>query len=437
MTDTRSITKELIHFSLPLILSGLLQQLYSWADAFIVGHAGAAGETMLAAIGSVTTITNLLIQSIVGFTLGLSILAAQEYGRGSKERLGVVSAHFLPLLCAVYTILAFLMISGVRPILQFMDTPAELLEYAIDYLRVILVGIPFLAIYNLFAALFRAVGDSKVAFYAVLLSSILNVILDILLVLVFPFGVQGAAIATVLSQAMMTLFILLYGCRRYPELMPKRGFRADPSVLQAGARLGFPPMLQNSIVSLGNLILQNFMNNFGAATVLAITTAYRVDLIMLLPIINSGAAISSMAARAYGEGDFRKLRTIRFSSCVLMVCIALFLTVSMYLFGASFIAFFGVTGQALAEGQLFFRDISVFYTLFGAAIVLRSVLEGTGDVTFCSAAGIATLGVRIGGSYLLRPLLGSRAIAFAEGISWTVLLLLMIFRTLQTRKKLL
>lgn len=255
----------------------------------------------------------------------------------------------------------------------------------------------------------------------------MNVIGDILLVAVLSYGVAGAAFATVLSQAAMTIFIILYARTKYPHILKGKSANiTDRKLFQEGFSFGLPPTIQNSITSLGNIVLQNFMNGFGAMTVFAITTAYRVDSIMLLPIINLGAAISSLVARAKGAGDPKKMKAYCMSGLTLMLVIAGSLAAVMYFFGAVFIAFFGVTGEALEGGASFFRDISIFYVFFGIAVVLRSVLEGMGDLKYCSFMGISALGVRVVMLYILRPVAGMRAIALAEGISWTMLLIVFI-----------
>lgn len=429
-----SIAGEMIRFSLPLIMSGILQQLYSWADAFIVGHSGETGELMLAAVGATGSITTLLVQTIVGFTLGLSIMAAQEYGKKNMERLRRITGSFGPALAAIYTVLAVLAIACVRPILRVMSTPDEIFDYSAQYLKIVLWGVPFLAVYNLLAALLRAVGNSKASFYAVLLSSLMNVALDVLLVLVFPLGVAGAAAATVISQIAMTVFMALYLKLRYPELIAHH-MLFDHSVFRQGLSFSIPPTVQNSITSAGNLVLQHFMNQFGAITVLAITTSYRVDSLMLLPIFNLGSAISSMTARSLGEGDAKKVRSCLKTGLWIMFAVCGVLTVMMFLFGSSFVAFFGVTGEALETGKQFFRDLSLFYVPFGIATAMRSALEGIGDISYCSAVGIGTLVIRIVFSYIFRPLMGNRAIAFAEAVAWMCLLVLMTARLLQKKKQ--
>ena len=434
MTKPRSTARELVAFSMPLILSGILQQLYSWADAFIIGRA--EGELPLAAVGATTSISYFFINTILGFTLGLSILGAQHFGRKDRDAVRRLMNCFLPLLVPVYVLLAAAAFVLAKPILQVMNTPEDIFADAFIYLQIIFAGIPLLACYNLYAAMLRAVGNTKAAFYAVLLSSVMNVALDALFVIAFGWGVAGAAAATVLSQAAMTGFIILYTAKKYPFLKHQKGEkRFDRAVFVQGLRFSVPPTVQNSVTSLGNLVLQNFMNSFGSVTVLAITTAYRVDSMMLLPIFNLGAAVSSMAARAKGARDDRKIHSCFTTGTLLMVAVCVVLSVFMFLCGAWFVGIFGVTGDALAIGSQFFRDLSIFYTLFGVGIVMRSVLEGVGDITCASLIGMGMLGARIGFSYLLRPVFAERTIAIAEGIAWILMLLALVWRMAYLHRK--
>ena len=430
----QSTARELVSFSLPLIFSGILQQLYSWADAFIVGHA--EGELPLAAVGATSSISFFLTNIILGLTLGLSIMAAQHYGRRDTAMVHRILTCFLPLLTVLFCALSVLGMGFAQSVLQLMATPQDLMEYARSYLRIIFAGIPFLAVYNLYAAMLRAMGDTRAAMYSVLLSSALNVALDVLFIAGFGWGVAGAALATVISQMAMTVFIILYSLKKASCLRFHRGEKwLDRAVIAQGLRFSVPPAVQNSVTSLGNLVLQNFMNGFGSVTVLAITTAYRVDSMMLLPIFNLGAAISSMAARAKGASDREKLKSCFFSGLVMMLIVSVVLSVVMFLWGAQFVSIFGVGGEALMIGRQFFRDLSVFYALFGVGIVLRSVLEGAGDITCASVIGMGMLGVRILLSYVLKPILAERTIAIAEGIAWCRMLAALVWRTWDRHQK--
>ena len=255
----RHIAVELIRFSLPLILSGVLQQLYNWVDAFVVGNV--EGELALAAVGATGTVVNFYVTAITGFTLGLAILFAQKFGSRETEAIPKILKTFAVLLGAVFLALAAVGFCLTEPFLRLLNTTPDTIGLAGDYLRIILIGIPFLAVYNVYAAALRGTGDSRAPFLAVLLSSAVNVVLDIVLVAVLRWSVAGAAVATVLSQAAMTVFLIAYSVKKYPLLRFSRaGGLLDRAMLVQGVRLGVPPMIQSSVSACGSLILQNFMN---------------------------------------------------------------------------------------------------------------------------------------------------------------------------------
>ena len=207
-------------------------------------------------------------------------------------------------------------------------------------------------------------------------------------------------------------------------------------MLRAGLHMGIPPTVQSSVGAFGNLILQNFMNGFGTLTVAAITTAYRVDTIILLPIINLGSAISTMTAQASGAGDRNRIREFLKAGSALMIGVALLLTAIIIPAGGHLISMFGVESEAVQIGSGFFRRIACFYVIYGLAMVLRGGLEGIGDVTFSSLVGVVALGARIIMSYTLVALWDNMVIAYAEGLSWVLLFFLYLFRFLVKRRDL-
>ena len=415
----------LIHFSLPLILSGILQQLYNWADAFIVGNV--EGELALAAVGSTTTLINFYVNAITGFTLGLSILFAQKYGNGEHGSLSRILSSFSVFLGGIFLLLAGVGIGLTAPLLKLLHTTPDTIGLAEEYLRIIFAGIPFLAVYNVYSAALRGIGDSRAPFYSVLLSSLVNVVLDILFVACFRWNVAGAAIATVFSQAAMTLFLIAYSVRKYPLLrFSLRGRLFHRKALTDGIHFGFPPMLQSSVSSAGSLILQNFMNGFGSQTVAAVTTAYRVDSVVMLPIINLGSGISTLTAQQYGAGNQKEARRI-FSAGLFVMSVTALLLTALVLLGAG--------AEAVSIGERFFRRIAAFYLVYGLSMAVRGYLEGQGDVAYSSFAGIAALAVRIAASYAFVSLFGNMIIALAEGFSWAVLLLLYITRLLWRERR--
>lgn len=422
----------LIKFCIPLILSGILQQLYNWADAFIVGNV--TGEKALAAIGSTSTVINFFLTAITGFTLGLSILFAQKYGAGKKEHISKIVSVFSIVIGGIFSFVPIIGMIGAYPLLRMLNTTPDTIHMAKDYLQIILIGIPILAVYNVYAAALRGIGNSRAPFGAVLCSSIVNVLLDILFVGIFHWGVIGAAAATVISQAVMTIFIVLYSVRKYPCLcFSIKAWTLDRIVIREGIHFGIPPMIQSCISSCGGLILQNFMNGFGTQTVAAITTAYRVDTMILLPIINLGSGIATIVAQNFGAGKRKQIPKIVCIGTAIMLCVSLLLTWLVAATGGYLIAMFGVSREATEIGKDFFRRIASFYAVYGVAMSIRGYIEGIGDVLFSSIAGGIALISRIIFSYGFVGLCGNMIIAYAEAGSWGVLLMLYLFRVLWLR----
>lgn len=438
MTDkslkNENVAVALIKFCTPLILSGILQQLYNWADAFIVGNVN--GETALAAIGAVGSISSFYIMLITGFTTGLSILIAQKYGSGQLEEISkILSTFFVVLGIAVLVVAsAGFAVSGYM--LKIMDTPADIFNDSKVYLQIICIGIPFLAIYNLYAAAIRAIGDSRAPFFAVLVSSAVNVALDIMFVAVFRWGVPGAALATIISQIAMTAFLIWYGINKHPELRFKVGKgMIHKECIAKSFYFGMPPMLQSCINSFGNMILQGFMNGFGTATVAAITTAYRVDCIALLPVINLGSGISTLVAQSYGAKDHKRAAKVFTTGVGLMLVVSIVLTLFVVTFGGNMIAIFGAGEEVVSIGANFFRSIGMFYAIYGLAMACRGYVEGVGEVIYSSIIGVISLMTRIVLSYALKGVFGNMVIAYAEGISWVLLMLMFAARIVIKRKQ--
>ena len=429
-----NIAVALVKFCTPLILSGILQQLYNWADAFIVGNYN--GEGALAAVGAVWAINNLYLMVILGFNTGLAILIAQKYGSGEMDEIRKILSTFLAVFVVLVTVISVLAFVTAKPVLRIMETPEDIFACSEIYLKIICIGMPFLAVYNLYSATLRAIGDSRAPFLAVLVSSVINVILDIILVAVFKWGVAGAAYATIISQIAMTVFLVVYGIKKHPEIKINIGRgMIHRDCISKSISFGVPPMLQSCITSLGNTILQGFMNTFGTATVAAITTAYRVDSIALLPVIYLGSGISTLVAQNYGAGDKKRAWKVFTVGTVIMIPVAVILTVLVVLFGGFIVEIFGVGPEAVDIGARFFRCIGTFYTVFGISMALRGYVEGMGGVVYSSIFSVTSLGVRLALSYILKAYFDNMVIAYAEGISWVLQMILFAVGIFLIRRK--
>lgn len=415
----------LIRFSIPLVLSGILQQMYAWADAFIVGNL--VGETALAAIGATTALSNLFVMIITGLTLGVSILTAQMWGRGERGGILRLLSTFVVVMGAVFLVIGLAGSLTAGWLLEQTHTPEDIIDMSRQYLRIVMLGLPFMAVYNVYAAVLRGMGESKAPFYAVLVACLVNVGLDLLLVGPLNMAVQGAAAATVAAQGMMAVFILVYA-KRGKGLQVRGEKLVDVPLLKQGALLGLPMAIQSSINSLGSVVLQNFMNGFGSTTVAAITTAYRVDSVILLPVINLSAGISTVTAQNVGARKHSRAKRGLLVGTGIMTAVSVVLAVLVVTVGGDLIAMFGVTEASTNIGRVFFRNIGLFYPIYGLAMSLRGYLEGLGDVLWSSAIGIGALGLRIVLSYGLADLAGNQIIAWAEAASWCAMLVLFAVR---------
>lgn len=429
-----NLVKTLVLFTVPLILSGLFQQLFNWVDAFIIGNV--EGELALAAIGSTTSVYNLFITVITGFTAGLSVFAAQQYGMGEMERVNKILSSFTVLAGGFFLITAVCGMIFTDRVLLFLDTPENLFVNAGNYLHIMFAGIPFLAVYNVYSAVLRGIGDSRAAFFAILVSSISNVGLDIVLVAVFKYGTAGAAAATVISQSVMTVFLVLYTVRKYPGLRFCFGRNMiGKEILVKGASFGLPPAIQSGTSSVGSILLQRFMNGFGEQTVAAITTAYRVDTVILLPIVNFGSGIATIAAQNIGAGNRERAKETLKIGLFMIAAVSLGLTILTISAGEALIAMFGLTKESVAIGKSFFHSIAGCYIIYGLAMAVRGYLEGSGDMLFSGVTGIASLAVRIVSSYAFAGIFGNMVIAYAEAFAWIFLLIVYSIRCCSHRMK--
>lgn len=429
-----NLTKTLIMFTVPLILSGVLQQLYNWVDAFIVGNV--LGEAALAANGVTANISNMLIMMIVGFSSGISVLASLYFGDNNMKIQHKILSSFASLMFVIFGIVAMLGIIFASDLLRLLNTPDDIFLYAKQYLQIILIGVPFLSIYNVYSAVLRGVGNSKVPLYAILISSIINIVLDVIFVIVFSWGIQGAAIATLIAQLSMTVFIVFYSTKKYSFLQFALNKNIlDFSVLKKGFNLSFPIMTQSMISSFGNLILLNFLNGLGTSMVIAITTAYRIDSIIMLPLINIGTGISTITAQNKGAGNHKRARQTLTSGTILSICISILLMLFVLQFGEELIGIFGVTKAVAVLGGEFFGAIAWFYVIYGLAMAFRGYLVGIEDVVFSGICSIFALVIRIGLSYALLPIIGNMTIAYAEAFSWVILLILFLIRVYNKNKK--
>lgn len=416
-----NVFRTLLSFAIPLIITGLLQQMYYIADSVIVGNL--LGEEALAAVGVNTPILNVFIFIITGLVSGYTLLLSHFYGAREYQKIARLSNTFLMITLVLVGVIAILGFFLKQNILALLNTPAEILKPAGDYLAIVFCGLPLMVLYNLFGSMLRSIGDSKTPLFAIVLSTAINILLDLTFIGVLNWGIRGAAIATIISQAVSCLYLFLSIYRDHPFFMII--FRKDQwdwRLFCEGFRLGLPRVLQSSVASIGSVLLQNIMNSFGVNVVTAIVTAYRIDSLTILPVLNMSAAISIFTGQNIGAHNMERAKEGLRKGITILLIVSVAITTFVVLAGRILMKAFGVSDEIAALGQHFFGICAIFYPVLGLQQAYLGFLQGNKDVVFAAVAGLLMLAVRVATSYLLAGfgLPGIEVIALSEMAGWTL-----------------
>lgn len=422
---TRDLTsghplKVILLFTLPLVLGNLFQQFYSLADTIIVGRFVGVGA--LAAVGSTGSVNYLILGFVIGLCNGFAIPVAQLFGARDYTdlRRHVANAAWLSL--ALGAALTVLTVACTRPILQLMQTPADIIDNAAAYIGWIFAGIPFIFLYNMVAGIMRALGDSKTPLYFLLLTSGLNVGLDLVFVIVFGMGVTGAALATDLSQAISGVLSLAYLVRRFDVLhMEGKEYRFCKSACRRLLGIGVPMGLQCSITAIGGVIMQGAVNVLGSTAVAAVTAVSKTQNLLTVPLESIGTSMATYAGQNLGASRMDRVR--RGVRCSLGI-ITVYAVVSLLVLQFADVTIMGLFLDTAAEVEIVRMGCSylfwnsLFYIPLGALIVWRYTIQGLGYSTLAMLAGVAEMAARTGVGLVLVPVLGFFGAGLANPSAW-------------------
>ena len=299
--------KMILSFTFPIFIGNVFQQFYNMADAVIVGKF--VGTKALAAVGSTGTIMFLIYGFVVGMTAGFTVLTAQKFGAGDMRamRQTVAGASILSLIVGVILTAAFMIL--MKPWLMAMNTPEDIFADAYAYIMIVSAGILAQMLYNLLASVLRALGNSKVPLYFLILSALLNIVLDLVLIIVFHMGAAGAAVATVVSQGVSGLLCLVYIVKCVPVLrMSRDDWRPSGHLLKTQMRIGIPMALQYSITAIGTMMVQSSLNILGSTLVAAYTAAGKIEQVVSQAYVALGTTLATYSAQNIGAGDVPRIR---------------------------------------------------------------------------------------------------------------------------------
>ena len=418
-----SISKKILLFSLPLMAGNIFQQLYNVVDTLIVGRF--LGEAPLAAVGSAYTLMIFITSILIGLAMGSGVYFSICHGQKNTARMKQsIYISFLSI-GALSLFLNAISYIFLEEIIRFMQIPADVASYFRDYLLWIFSGIIAVFLYNYFAALLRAVGNSLIPLVFLIVSALLNIALDLLFILVFHRGVAGAAEATVIAQYASGLGILCY-CLFYRKdlLVEKKYRRWDPSIFRDISRLSLLTSLQQSIMNFGILLVQGLVNSFGTIVMAAFAAGVKIDTLAYSPLMDFGNAFSTAIAQNYGAGDQKRIRECVIASAKMVVSFALLTSVIIYAFAPELMAFFvpETATETIAIGAGYLRIEGACYIGIGILSMLYAYYRAIKEPGMSVILTILSLGSRVILAYALSalPLFGVTGIWLSIPIGWAI-----------------
>ena len=373
-----SITKHLINFSLPLLLGNLFQQLYNMVDTWVVGNY--VSNEAFSAVGTVGPVINTLIGFFLGLSSGAGVVISQYYGAGREEKVrqAVHTALMLTLVLGVVFTAAGIAMTPLM--LQLMKTPAEVAPEQAAYLRIYFAGVMGLLLYNMGSGILRAVGDSRRPFYFLVVSAMLNTVLDLLFVIKFHMGVEGVAYATIIAQAVSALLTLWVLMRAEGGIrLELRALRFTWSVLRQIVAVGIPAALQMAITAFSNVFVQSYINYFGPDCMSGWTAYTKVDQLVILPVQSISMANTTFVGQNLGVGDTPRAKKGVRISLWLSVAVTAVLLIPVLLFAPDLTAFFNSKAEVVSYGALLLRLLSPFYFFFCINQIYAGALRGAGN----------------------------------------------------------
>lgn len=415
-------TRQIIAFSLPMLIGNVFQQVYSMVDAVVVGRY--VGGAALAAVGISMNLLHFLLAVLIGLTTGASVVISQYYGAGRDdmlERTVSTSILFLGALSAAVSLGGVL---GAPLFLRLLGSPADVLGDAALYLRILMGGMLFPILYNMYTAYLRALGDSRGPLYILVFSTLLNTALDLFFVVRLRMGVGGVAAATVIAQTVSAALCFLYARRRAPLLRVSR-LVFDRGVFRSILRYSVPAALQLSLTSLATLTITRLVNSFGSAAMAGYTAALKIDQLALMPLNNVSMAVSTFVGQNMGAGlEDRAKRGLR-SSLLLMCGVAVFISLFILLYGRRLIALFVDASEEgspeiIAIGARYLSVIVSFYIVFAVFFAFNGFFRGAGDAVIVMALTVTSLTIRSASAHLLVRFagMGPEAVAWSIPIGW-------------------
>jgi putative MATE family efflux protein len=413
-----NVFKTLIMFTLPILLSNIFQQLYGLVDSIVVGKV--LGENALSAVGASFGINNIILAVAMGITIGIGIVISKMYGKGNKEKIQSAVDTGLWVVVSLGIFITFFGIIKYDALLKLFNVPIEIWNDTGNYLRITFIGTLPVFIYNACSNFLRGIGDSKTPLILLIVASLMNAVLDLLFVVVFRWGVEGAAMATVISQ-FFAFFACIYYLNKYNLFFKIRIKNAyfNLDIFKTGITIGIPATLQQLFISLGSSVLQILINGFGPLNISAYTAASKIDGFATMPAVNIGRAMSNYIAQNEGANRHNRVKNGIKSACILMGIVSLFMSLIIYLFADNFLFAFCDNDDVIKAGTEYLYIVSAFYIIFSFMHILNGVLLGNGKSFISMIATIVSFCLlQVPTAFFLSKYIGVTGIWIAAPVGW-------------------
>jgi putative MATE family efflux protein len=415
------ISRSLLLFALPMMAGNLLQQFYNIADTLIVGRV--LGSNALAAVGSAYTLMTFLTSIFLGLSMGSGALFSIYKGKNDQDSLRNAIVHAFALIMAVTVLLNVLVYIGIDPILHFLRVPDEVWDGMKAYLLVIFAGIIATSLYNYFSCLLRALGNSTIPLVFLAVSAVPNIGLDLLFVAVLPWGIRGAALATVIAQYVSGIGITLYVLLKCRDLLPSReDLQFNRQILGEIGNLSSMTCVQQSVMNFGILMVQGLVNSFGPVVMAAFAAAVKIDTFAYLPVQDFGNAYSTFIAQNYGAGKKDRIRKGTRESFLISFLFCIVISAVVCIFAAPLMRIFVSAKETavIASGVRYLRIEGAFYCGIGCLFLLYGYYRAVKKPGMSVILTVISLGTRVALAYILSAYIGETGIWMAIPIGWVL-----------------
>jgi putative MATE family efflux protein len=417
-----SAMKLILAFAVPLFIGNIFQQVYSMVDTMVAGYN--LGDSAIAAIGATSSLYNLMINFAVGLNSGCAVVVTQRFGAKDEKRLRASIAGMMELDAVITALTTLVCLLFLKPLMTFLNTPESIFEEAYSYIVVICAGMCTTVAYNLFSSILRAFGNSRTSLYFLILSSVLNIVLDLLFVAVWHTGVAGAGLATVIAQAVSAALCGVYVYRHYRSLMPSgKEFKVSGELLRELLANGMAMAMMYCVVDLGSIIYQRANNLLGEVIISAHTASRRLISIMNQPASTIATASSTFVGQNWGAGKRSRIRTELKQVMVLQVGISVAEWLIVFLLGDWLVRL--TTGTAntevISNAVMSLRWHVSFFPALGCLIAMRMSMQAMGKKAAPIISSCIELGMKILSAAFLIPAIGFLGTCMTEPIIWTVM----------------